>query len=49
MYFYQLNVGVEISWASLKAYKFGKLFLIYNQSRKKFKSNFLRVRPNPKC
>lgn len=35
MYFYQLKMGVKISWASLNAYKFGKLFLIYNQSWKK--------------
>lgn len=47
VYFYQLKMSVKVGWASLNAFKFGKIFQLYTQSLKKFKSGFFRVRHNP--
>lgn len=48
-YFYQLKMGAKMGWPSLNSYKYGKLFQLYTQSWKNFKSNFFWVQPNLAC
>lgn len=43
VYFYQLKMGAKVGWPSLNTYKFEKLFQLYTQSWKNFKSNLFWV------